>query len=208
MYLEIRVGLTQIPMAVSSKKTPGALISNQYRSGVLKHLQLLGLDDSRENMVAISHWHPKILEFHSKDKANTAKTMFPRVVSLDIGKEIGLLKCHRSRDSNSLFLNTYVNVPTTTAAAFNEYLDTVFIDAQIDLIASGGPMIPTSIRTSLSSSAKDAISDDESNIARLSSVQQRSSYIAAEILYEEKKMSEKKLIADNKAELKRKRLQE
>ena len=152
-------------MKKSSKTTPQALVNNQYRQGILNHLQLYGFDESRENLVAISHWNPKILELHSKNKAITAQTKFPRVVSLELGKEIGLVKSDRSQNSNSSLLDSYVNVPSTTPAAFNEYLDTVFINQQIDLLASGGPLMSSSTRLSLSSSAGDKNSV-EATIAR------------------------------------------
>ena len=42
-----QVGLTQIPTSNSSKNTKGTLLYDQHTYGVMKHLNLLGLDESK-----------------------------------------------------------------------------------------------------------------------------------------------------------------
>ena len=85
-----RVGLTCIPKKFTSSSSPHSVDYNVYRSSIIHHLRLQGLKDNSGAYVAYSHWHPAVLELHRENRLKVAKMMFPRTLSLALGKEIGL----------------------------------------------------------------------------------------------------------------------
>ena len=157
------------------------------------------LDDSIDNFLAFCHWHPRVLEEHHKNKKISAGQMFPKVLCFELGREIGLLAHDRVPTAISSSSKYYINVPSATAEFYRNYLNTEFIDQQIVNMAMGECTLPAAVRASLSASGSERTSEDL-GLARLSSVRQRSSYVAAEILNEERKMKiekiEKKRSAD------------
>ena len=190
--MHYRVGLTRIPSTISSKLTQSALESNQYRYKAINHLKLrdLGLDSTL--FVALRHWHPVILEHHHKSKVGSGNKMFPKGVSFALGREAGFERYQQFAGSKLTDTKYYINCPTTTIAFFNNYLDTVFVDRQIELMASGSSSLPSGILSSLSTCSSETISVDV-DVFRLSSVKQKSTFYKAEIMYEEKLMIMKDL---------------
>jgi hypothetical protein len=67
-----------------------------------------------------------------------------------------------------------------------------FVDDQIVSMASGERSVPLGIRLSLSTSAREKSAQDAPNLVRLSSVQQRSSFVSAELLQEGRALVDKK----------------
>ena len=185
------MGLTRIPRKSKQSVSPGAIESDRYRSSVMKHLRLSDLDENIDNFVAFSHWHPRVLEEHHKNKKNSAGKMFPKVLCFELGREIGLLAHDRVPTAISSSSKYYINVPSATAEFYRTYLNTAFTDQQIANLASGESTVPVAIRRSLSASGSEETSEGL-GLARLSSVRQRSSFIAAEILNEERKMKNEK----------------
>lgn len=118
--------------------------------------------------------------------------MFPKGVSFELGRAAGFERHHQFVGSKLSDENYYINCPTTTIAYFKNYLETVFVDRQIELMASGSSSLPSGILSSLSSSSSETISADL-DVFRLSSVKQKSTFYKAEIMYEEKLMIMKDL---------------
>ena len=171
----------------------GSVDYNVYRSSIISHLRLQGLKDNSDAYTAFSHWHPAVLELHRENRLKVAKMMFPRTLSLALGKEIGLT-VHDKIQGDSCTPTTYfINVPSATFASYNDYLNTRFIDQQIIMMASGERPVPHGIRLSLSTSAGEKSAQDAPNLLRLSSVQQRSTFMSAELLYEERALVTEKL---------------
>lgn len=192
MVLFSRVGLTCIPRKFTSDSAARSTDYNQYRSSIIKHLRLKGIKDNLDHYVALSHWHPKILEAHDKSKVKGTNKMFPRAISFELGKTIGLTANYKIQGNECSPLLYYINVPSATFDSFNNYLSTEFVDQQIVLIASGEQPVSKEIRLSLSTSASEKITGDAASLARLTSVQQRSAFMEAELLHEERALVEKK----------------
>lgn len=191
-FLNFRVGLTRIPSLTKLRFTAPAILSDHYRCSVIKHLRLSDLDERLEHFVAFSHWHPKVLELFDESKDVGAKKMFPRVLSLVLGREIGLESYDRLPAATSSPTSYYVNVPSATLQFYDNYLNTEFIDRQIGFIASGDGFVSPDLRKSLSASGSEETAGS-SSLARLSTVQQRSSFVAAEIQSEERNMKKQKV---------------
>lgn len=185
------MGLTRIPNQTKLRFTAAALLSDAYRYSIIKHLRLCDLDERLEHFVAFSHWHPRVLEFLDESKAVGAKKMFPRVLSLVLGREIGLESYDRLPAASSSPTSYYVNAPSATLHFYDNYLNTEFIDRQISFIASGECLVSPELRKSLSVSGSGS-SVEGSSLARLSTVQQKSSFAAAEILSEERVIMKQK----------------
>ena len=164
---------------------------------MIKNLNLFDLEVTSTSYVAFSHWHPLILDHHQKNKGVKIQPMFPKTLSFDLGQMIGLESHHKLQGSKLADCKYYINSPLATTAFFNNYLDTEFVDRQIQILASGSSSVPNDILLSLSASASDKKPID-SDLVRLSSVKQRSSFIAAEIICEERIMNKKKLEDTNK----------
>ena len=185
------MGLTRIPNQTKLRFTAAAVLSDTYRYSIIKHLRLCDLDERLEYFVAFSHWHPRVLEFLDENKSVGAKKMFPRVLSLVLGREIGLESFDRLPAASSSPTSYYVNAPSATLHFYDNFLNTVFIDRQISFIASGECFVSPDLRKSLSASGSGNILE-VSSLARLSTVQQRSSFVAAEILSEERVIMQQK----------------
>lgn len=108
-------------------------------------------------------------------EAKTAKTKFSCLVRLRPGQYFGDKKARSSRTGYSSLPDSYIDISKTTTTALNVHLDTVFIDDRIDSMASGGSFLYSRNVRSLVSYAGSEISVDEPDIARFSTVQQRSS---------------------------------
>jgi hypothetical protein len=164
-----------------------------YRSSIISHLRLQGLKDNSDAYVAYSHWHPSVLELHRENRLKVAKIMFPRTLSLALGKEMGLTTHDKIQGDGCTPTSFYINVPSATFACYDDYLNTRFVDQQIIMMASGERPVPLGIRLSMSPSASEKSAQDQPSFLRLSSVQQRSSFMSAELLYEERALDVKKL---------------
>lgn len=138
-------------------------------------------------LVAISPWNPTSSQSCHKNMVITAKTMISYVIILDFGRGRQFQRADNQWGPSQLFQDTYNDSQNTTSAAYNEYLDTLLIDAHNDSISSFGPQMEYSSMYQ-SSSGGSMIFCDKSNMAHLSSVQQRSSYTAPETLFEEKEV--------------------
>ena len=93
-----RIGFTIVPKHNSTKSTISATESNKYGKRLVVHPSLPKMDQSKDYYIAYCHWHPKVLELHHKAKQIVLKTMFPRTVSLDMGKEsisTNLMECKK-----------------------------------------------------------------------------------------------------------------
>lgn len=186
------MGLTRIPNQNKTILTLAAIESDHFRSAIIKSLRLCDLNEKSEYFVAFSHWHPRVLKAHNESKGVGANKMFPKVLSLDLGKIIGLENHYRLPVTNSSPSRFYINVPSATIQFYHVYLTTEFIDEQISSIASGESTVNSSIWQSLSTSGSDK-SVKNSSLARLATVKQRSSFVAAEILFEARVMEKKKV---------------
>ena len=109
------------------------------------------MDQSTDYYVAYCHWHPKVLELHHKAKQMVPKTMFPKTVSLDIGKELCFHKYDGVQEARGSPMNRYYNVPSATYGFYCSYLDTTLVDTNITLYASGAVTTLNSLRESFSS---------------------------------------------------------
>lgn len=147
-------------------------------------MRLKGLKDDSEFFVALSHWHPAVQELHRKKRLEVALAAFPRWLSFELGKEIGLTRNQKIEGAGCSPTTYFINVPSATFATYNDYLSTKFVDDQIVSMASGEGSVPLGIRLSLSTSARENSAQDAPNLVRLSSVRQRSSFVSAELLQE------------------------
>jgi hypothetical protein len=121
-----------------------------------------------------------------------ALATFPRWLSFKFGKEIGLTHKQKIEGAGCNPTTYFINVPSATFATYNDYLSTKFVDDQIVSMASGEPSVPLGIKLSLSTSAREKSAHDAPNLVRLSSVQQRSSFVSAELLQEGRALVDKK----------------
>ena len=117
--------------------------------------------------------------------------MFPRTLSLALGKEIGPTEHDKIQGDGCTPTTFYINVPSAKFVCYDDFLNTRFVDQQIIMMATGERPIPLGIRLSLSTSASEKSAQVQPNFLRLSSVQQRSSFMSAELLYEERALDEK-----------------
>lgn len=163
---------------------------------MINHLRLTDLNDKSPNFLAFSHWHPRVLEEHRNSNEGSAKKIFPKILSLERGREITPDRVPAAISSSSWY---YFNVPSATVGFYRNYLNTVFLDQQINNLASGDHSVPAAIRKALSSNSSENKLPGE-DLARLATVRQKSAFMAAEILIEEREMleqkSKNKIVAD------------
>ena len=145
--------MTCIPKKFTSASVPGSTDNNQFRSAVIKHLRLKDVSDSSHHYVAFSHWHPKISDAHDESKKKGANKTFPRAVSLELGKAIGLTSNEKFEGVGCSPSSYFINFSSATFDSFKKFLSTEFVDQQIVLIASGERPVSLDLRQSLSASA-------------------------------------------------------
>lgn len=165
--------------------------SNEYRKRLIVHLSLPEMDHSKDYYIAYCHWHPKILELHHKARQILPKTMFPRTITLDMGKELSFHKSDGVQEAKGSPMNRFYNVPSATFDFYCGYLSTTIVDKNITEIASGTLTSLNSLRESLSTpSLRNGVESGSSD--RLLSVKQKSALAAAKLVVEERIMEEGK----------------